>query len=205
MQGFVLKINRSRNEDLVVTILTPGKLKTLYRFYGARHSIINVGYKIDFESQFSLKSQMPQLRNIIHLGFPWLGDRSRLLVWQQFVRLFYGHLREVAEIEPFYFDLLENAASIWGVQNPKRIAVESYVRLLEFEGRLHRDFGCFVCEKRIKEEVALVRAFLLVHPTCLHAPALKIKAVEHLFEEKSSLYLDDDEIEHLWQILLEGL
>jgi hypothetical protein len=56
MQGFIVNINRVKEEDLIVSILTKDKLHTLYRFYGARHGSINIGFKIDFEIEQSSKS-----------------------------------------------------------------------------------------------------------------------------------------------------
>lgn len=51
MQGYILSMQKTRNEDMIVKILTPMYIKTLYRFYGTRHSIINIGRKIDFEEE----------------------------------------------------------------------------------------------------------------------------------------------------------
>ncbi len=48
MQGFLLQTQSIRDEDLIVRVLTKNQLKTLYRFYGKRHSVLNVGRKIDF-------------------------------------------------------------------------------------------------------------------------------------------------------------
>ncbi len=56
MQGYIIHITRVKDEDLIVTILTQNVIKTTYRFYGARHSSVHLGYKIDFESLTSLKS-----------------------------------------------------------------------------------------------------------------------------------------------------
>ena len=49
MQGYIINVNKARDEDVIVTILAQDNLYTLYRFYGARHSQINLGFKIDFE------------------------------------------------------------------------------------------------------------------------------------------------------------
>ena len=70
MQGYIIRLNRARDEDLVVTILTQQNLETLYRFYGARHSTINLGFKIDFESEISLKSSIGRLRDVIEEEIP---------------------------------------------------------------------------------------------------------------------------------------
>lgn len=204
MQGYIINVNKARDEDVIVTILTQHNLYTLYRFYGARHGQINLGFKIDFETESSVKSSISRLRGVMQLGFAWIGDRSRLFIWQQFCALFHKHLLETEEIEPFYFELLEEAASIWQTQNPKRIAIESYVRLLAFEGRLHQEMICFFCEEEITKEITLIRAFLPSHAECLHALPINIDAIKELFESGSSLFLNDKEIEIIWHVLLEG-
>ncbi len=204
MQGYIINVNKARDEDVIVTILTHHNLYTLYRFYGARHGQINLGFKIDFETEASVKSTIERLRDVIHLGFPWITDRSRLFIWQQFTALFHKHLQESEELDPFYFNLLEDAARIWQTQNPKRIAIESYVKLLAFEGRLHEEMLCFFCERKIEKEMTLIRAFLPAHAECIHALPLDIKAIQELFSTGSSLFLNDKEIDIIWHVLLEG-
>ena len=65
---------------------------------------------------------------------------------------------EQIELDEFYFELLENASLNWDKQNPKRVAVESYVKLLEHEGRLHNEREWFLCSQPIKEDVSHIRA-----------------------------------------------
>jgi hypothetical protein len=205
MQGYIIRLNRARDEDLVVTILTQQNLETLYRFYGARHSTINLGFKIDFESESTLKSSIGRLRDVIHLGFPWMHEHSRLRLWQQFVALFYPHLSHAEETGSFYFELLDYAAHRWHLQNPKRIAVESYVRMLRHEGRLHKELHCFFCDLPVEEEVSLIRAYLPAHPSCSHTLSINRKGLLELFENSSTLFLSDKEVDRLWYVLLEGL
>ena len=205
MQGYILQINRARDEDLVVSIITQQNLDTLYRFYGARHGMINLGFKIDFESESSLKSSIGRLRDVIHLGFPWITDYNRLRLWQQFIALFYPHLNQSENTGSFYFDLLDHAAHQWHKQNPKRIAIESYVKLLDHEGRLHSELTCFFCDQPIENDISLIRAFLPSHPNCSHTLSINQEGLEELFRNHSSLFLSDKEIDRLWYVLLEGL
>ncbi len=204
MQGYIININRARDEDLIITILSKNRKYTTYRFYGARHSTINLGYKIDFELQHSAKSKIPQLRNVLHLASKWNIDREKMYIWQQYIKLFYKHLKDVDEIDEFYFDLLEKSFTLWNIQNPKRVAIESYVSLLEHEGRLHDDFICFKCENRIKGDISLVRAFLTAHKECIYTDCFKALHVRELFSNKSTLFFDDREIDRLWTIVCEG-
>ena len=204
MQGYIINLNRVKDEDLIVTILTQNSIKTVYRFYGARHSTIHLGYKIDFEAIPSLKSSLPQLRSIMHLGTSWNNQRERMLIWQPFIRLFYTHLKDIATIDPFYFDLLEACSAILQKQNPKRVAIEAYIKLLAYEGRLHDDFICFNCEEPIEEDLTLIRGFLPAHKTCAWNQTFDLLHVRQLFEEQSTIALDDEQIDVLWKILLEG-
>ncbi|MDR2789475.1 MAG: recombination protein RecO [Campylobacteraceae bacterium] len=205
MQGFIIRINRVKDEDLIVTILSEHSLKTTYRFYGARHSVINLGYLIDFETQISMRSKFAQLRSVIHLAQSWNTDRDRFYFWQNFVKLFYDHLKDVENIDKFYFDLLLSCSKKWHKQNPKRVAVESYLELLEFEGRLHSLEYCFLCEEKIKDEnIALARAFLPAHIECIHNKGLHITKLKELFGTKKTLFLDDDETEYLYLVMNEG-
>lgn len=205
MQGFIISLNRARDEDLVVTILSDSGLDTLYRFYGARHGVINLGYKIDFEIITNVKSTIGQLRDVLHLGYPWLTDHHKLRIWQQFVTLFYPHLKESEETGSFYFELLDSAAEAWAKQNPKRIAVESYVKLLEHEGRLHKELHCFFCDELITKEVSIIRSYLPAHPNCSHTLSIEQEGLTELFENHSSLFLSDKDVDRLWLVLLEGI
>ncbi len=204
MQGFIININRVKDEDLIVTILCTDKIITTYRFYGARHSTVHLGYKIDFELQTSYKSTIPQLRSVLHLGFKWNILREKMYLWQQFIKLFYNHLKDINEIDNFYIDLLNEASYKWEKQNSKRVAIESYIKLLEFEGRLHNDFICFECEKMIEKDVSLLRAFLPAHKECIYKESFKHLHVKELFQNKSTIFFEDKEIDKLWNILLEG-
>ena len=206
MQGFIVNINRVKDEDLIVGILSQNGLETLYRFYGARHGSINIGFLIDFEKERSQKAGIERLKDVIHIGFSWIHDFERLRLWQDFTKLFYKHLRDTHELECFYFDLLFKASRKWGVQNPKRVAIESYVKLLEYEGRLHKEFECFLCGRAIEEDgISLVRAFLPTHKECTHTFAVSKQAIQELYKTKSSLFLSDQECERMWITLLEGL
>lgn len=205
MQGFIIKLSRVKDEDLIVTIISEENLTTLYRFYGARHSPINLGFKIDYEAETSLKSSIPRMRDVIHLGFPWMGEYDRIRIWQQFIALFHPHLQHSEAIGSFYYHLLETTAGKWKTQNPKRLAIEAYVRLLEHEGRLHREMNCFFCDQPIENNISLIRSFLPAHKECSHTLSINQKGLIWLYENYSTLFLDDIEIERLWIIINEGL
>ena len=174
-----------------------------YRFYGVRHSNITQGYKIDFELVSSLNF-LPKLSGTMHLGFSWLNDRTRLIYWQHFIRLFYEHLRETRGVDEFYFNLLDESANKFAKQNPKRIIIESYARLLEFEGRLHTNFFCFLCDESIENSVVLTRAFLPSCVKCSPTFSFDIDEISDFFQTKKSINLSDEVVDMLYEIVLQG-
>jgi hypothetical protein len=205
MQGYIININRAKNEDLIVTIISKENLQTVYRFYGARHGVINLGFKIDYELESSYKSSIPRLKDVIHLGFKWITDRNRLRAWQDFTALFYQHLKQAEDIENFYFHLLDEAALKWDKQNPKRAAIEAYSKLLKYEGRLHSENICFLCNAKVETDISLIRGFLPTHKECSHTYQINKDALKELYLNGSSLFLTDKETDRLWYVLLEGL
>ncbi|PAF53101.1 recombination protein RecO [Helicobacter sp. 13S00482-2] len=204
MQGYILKIIPLKNEDIIAHILTPNSIKRLYRFYGARHSIIHLGKKIDFEEQEN-GIFLSRLRNVIHLGYRWENDLNRVYVWQRFIQMLHTHLFDVYEIDRFYFEMLESGAKKIKVQNPLRVALEMYAELLGFEGRDDKSQSCFVCGGILEKKISLGRAFLLGHPNCLKGNVFDIKDILDFLHSKQTLHLDDDTVEKMWGILLKGI
>jgi len=192
---------RVRDEDLIVKILTKNEVLTLYRFYGARHSYINVGNYIDFIVEESPKATIKRLRNVVQLPFKFMFDLQKMLDYKIFVSLLNKHLFDVTKIDEFYFNWLIEITNMLDKRDSKRLFIESYVKLLEKEGRLHKDFKCFLCEEKIKNNIALTRAFLPAHEKCIMADGFENEKVELLFNEKKSLLFDDKEIERLWKII----
>jgi hypothetical protein len=83
--------------------------------------------------------------------------------------------------------------------------LESYVELCEHEGRLHTDYECLLCEMPIEGEISLVRSFLPTHPKCSYSKAFHINKIKDYFENKSLVSLNDEEVNYLWEVLLQGL
>lgn len=189
---------------MIVSILTSTELLTTYRFYGARHPIVGLGNMVNFDIEKNAHF-LPRLKDLMHLGFDWLMDRRRVYVWQQFVALFYAHLKDTSYLEPFYFDLLRDAAGRISLQNPKRVVVESYMRLLEHEGRLHLNNDCYICHQPLGDEVTLMRSFIPTHKECVYASEFDKKAVFTLFQSKRTLHLRDHDIQYLYNLVLKGL
>ena len=205
MRGFILNLRKHSDEDIIVTVLCPDKMVDLYRFYGARHSVLSLGYKIDFVIENN-QSFIPRIRQIAHLSCDWLFEIEKVSAWQSFMQLLFRHLRGAETIDDFYFNLLENTALKLTVQNAKRAIIEACVELLEYEGRLHSDLRCLVCERPINDDqIVLTKAFFPSHIKCTRRQAFSRPALLRLFDTKESLMFNDSDIAKLWSIVEEGL
>lgn len=205
MQGYIINITPQKNEDIIVNILTPNKIKKLYRFYGARHSIIQLGKKIDFEAE-SNGVFMPKLRNITGLNFPWEKDINRLNIWQHYLQLLHKHFYDIEHLDLAYYNMLEHGANKLHQQNPIRVILEMYVALLNFEGRIPNLSQCFICNQDLPQNIALARAFLPAHTQCIHSPyVFEKQLVSNFFTQKTTLLFNDAQIQSLWQILTQGI
>lgn len=151
MQGYILYVQKQKNEDVIVRILTQTHIATLYRFYGARHPIVHIGRKIDFTKEHN-GTFMPKLRNVIHLGFAWERDVTRLYVWQHFIELLHQHLRDISSLEEQYFSILDSSAKRLASQNPKRVVLEAYAQILHLEGRIPPLSHCVICDEPLESE-----------------------------------------------------
>jgi len=204
LKGFILKLNRAKNEDMVVTILSEKDIGVYYRFYGARHSVLQLGYLIDFEIEQDRANFLPRVRNITHIGFSWLYDREKLLLWHRFISIFEPHFREVTQIDNFYFELLLSAAKKWQKQNSKRLIIESFIKILQYEGHLHKIDKCIICNQKIENQISFIKGLVPTHSECSHSFALSKVDIDYLFKEALSLYLSDEEVNFLSEIVLKG-
>ena len=206
MQGFIIQITPQKNESVILQILTPKKIKKLYRFYGARHSIIQLGKKVDFEIEYQA-SFLPKMRNITPINFSFERKLERLYIWQHFIQLLYKHCIDVEEIEEFYYEMLELGAHKMQLQNPMRVVLEMCISLLNFEGRLPDFSECFLCGGELGGEIGLGRAFLPAHPSCMDyaSPTFLHKDIAKLFATLSSVHLDDDKVARLYKVFQLGI
>jgi len=205
MRGFVINIKKTKSEDTIVTVLSEGSVTEYWRFFGTRHSILQLGNLIDFEVKESKNNFMPNMRSLSHISFPWLFSNNHLLIWHNFIKLFEPHFNDTIELDSFYFNLLLEAANKWHKQNPKRLVIEAYMKLLAHEGRLYDNGFCHVCEEVLGEEIGLMRAFLPTHPECIYAPALNKQEIFTLFNTQSTIHIENDMIDKLYTIVLKGL
>jgi transcription elongation factor Elf1 len=77
--------------------------------------------------------------------------------------------------------------------------------LLEKEGRLHKRFECFLCEREVKNKIALTRSFLVAHQHCIMSEGFDEIKIKELFFNKRTILFNDEEIEKLWRILSLGI
>jgi recombinational DNA repair protein (RecF pathway) len=188
-----------------VKVLTPQSVSTYYRFFGARHSILQLGNLVDFEVEGEDGRFMPRLRSLSQMGFPWLYDKNRLLIWHHFIQRLERHLQDTGEVDPFYYALLLQAAQKWDKQNPKRIICESYLTLLQTEGRLYPLKTCYICENELTQTVALMQGFKPAHPDCIYTTSLSKNQLHTLFETHKTIHLEDDEVEYVYSVVMKGL
>jgi len=140
------------------------------------------------------------------MHYDYLFSSNALYAWQSFIKLLYKHLRDVEELDSFYFELLEEISSRLSKSAPKRVILEAFVKILEFEGRLHSFEHCYFCSEAVNgEKIALARSFLPAHGSCIYAKEINRTGLKVLYEEKNSALLEDDEIEVLWETLLLGM
>jgi recombinational DNA repair protein (RecF pathway) len=204
LQGFVLNIRKVKNEDLLVTVLTERKIKKLYRFYGVRHSAINLGFKIDFVAEAVQNKNILRMRDLMHLGFSWMHDSARLAIWQSFLSALNIHLQDTNEIDSFYYEILCKYADILGESNPKRLIVEAFAKILKFEGTGAKYSHCFMCDRPIGQSVILGKGFAPAHEECLRGIVFAKESVIELLEQSRSIYFEDSDIDKLYEIVLRG-
>ncbi|TKX30814.1 recombination protein RecO [Campylobacter estrildidarum] len=204
MQGFILHTQKVKDEDLIVYILSPKMLIKTYRFYGLRHSSILNGYKIDFALEEN-PSFLPRLKDVLHLNFTWIMQRDKMFIWQEFIRLLFQHLKDAETLEKFYFLLLEDCVKRFEKQNPKRVIIDAYLKILEFEGRLRKDFICFSCDEKIQNDITLIRAFLPSHNHCALGYNFEEKKIKDFYDNKNCGIFNDEEIQNLYNLIKEGL
>ena len=189
---------------MIVTTLESRQVAKYYRFYGARHSILQMGYLIDYEVQQDSSNFLPRLKGVSHIGFPWLYEREKLMLWHQFLAIFEPHFRDVATVEPFYFNILLKAAKRWHKQSAKRLIIETFIAILQYEGRVQNTERCVVCNSKLGNECSLIKGYLPAHPECVKELPIKTEAITHLFQSGSTILLSDAIVDSLYLIALKG-
>lgn len=205
MQAYIININKVKDEDLIVTLLSEDNIYLAYRFYGARHSHINIGYKIDFELEVNMKSTIPRLKDVLQISSFWIFDNDKMYHWQRYIKLFYTHLKDVDTLDGFYINLLDTLALKMNKQNHKRAIIESYVTLCDYEGRLNKQLECLLCDLKIIDDISLVRSFIPTHASCSYSKSFSKENIKELFNDKTLVSFTDEEVDYLWYVLMQGL
>jgi len=163
-----------------------------------------MGYLIDFEEEQDKANFLPRLRNLSHIGFSWLYEREKLMLWHQFIAIFERHFKDIETIDNFYFETLLETAKRWEKQSPKRLIVEVCINILKYEGRLRPLSHCVICNNKVDKEIAFIQGFLPTHPECSKSPGINKKSLVKLLESASTIFLDDTTVENLYLVALKG-
>ena len=201
MTGYILDIRKSREEDLIVKVLTSDSLKVLYRFYGARHSAILIGHKIDFEEEIN-GSFLPRMRDVMHINFLWIYNKEKLFAWQKFIKILYIHLKDVSNIPQFYFDLLDSINNNISHQCYKRAIIEHFISMRQFEGLMSNECICASCHKQIDNILTINKELTPYHSECSAGfVSFHASEVQSLFEVGNSFSISDDNINKIYSFI----
>lgn len=201
MTGYILDIRKSREEDLIVRVLTANSLKVLYRFYGARHSAILMGHKIDFEEEEN-NSFLPRMRNVMHINFKWIYNSNKLFAWQKFIKFLHLHLRDVTNIPSFYFDLLESISKNINYQCYKRSIIEHFISMKKFEGSMNDELICIGCHSPIEDVLVINKELNPYHSGCSGGfVSFNANNIKKLFEDGNSFSVSDDDINKIYSFI----
>lgn len=147
------------------------------------------------------------MRSLSLIEFPWLRSMERRLLWGEFLRLFHNHLKDRKTVDIFYFNLLLLAIQKWGHDNPKRIICEAYINILKFEHRLLSKNVCYLCKEPIEDSISFIQGFKPTHPKCTDthiSDSINSKKVINFFNTKNTIFLNDDEVERLFGVVMIG-
>jgi hypothetical protein len=204
MKGFVLSVKQAKKEDCIVILLTDTEIRSYYRFFGMRHSILKVGHLLNFEVEGENTQFLPRLRKLSLLEFSWTMDKNKKLLWDNFIQRIEIHLRDAKNIEDFYYHLLIQASQRWDKQNPKRLVCESYIELLTYEKRLSLEKHCLICQEAIQEDLAFIQGFKAVHAKCISNPRPSSPKVFECLKTQSTIFLEEVEVDILFAVLMKG-
>lgn len=210
MQGYILSTKKSGENNLIMDILTQKEVIKTMRFYGVRHSSMMVGNKLDFELSYN-QNYLPIVKESIHLGFIWQSNIEKLEIFLDFIGLLSKHLSGIGECDECYYDTLEQISSRLIFQDAKRVIIDAYTKMLNYEGRLYNTDKCYVCDKQLGEKIHILNGFL---PLCSHCFCDSFKQnnfifqkqmINNLFSNFNSSDFDDNQINQLYTILKLGL
>ncbi|WP_267524529.1 recombination protein RecO [Campylobacter sp. MG1] len=198
MQGIILNTFSVRDKDLIVFILSSEELVKCYRFYGVRHSHLIVGNIIDYELSIQ-PLFLPKLHSTMQLALPW-NDYEIIKAWQSFCVLLYEHLKDNQECGSFYYDLCNQIITRLSIQDYKRVFLDAYASLLEYEGRLNFSEFCYECSIKLKDFFMIGEGFLMYCSSCKNTIKINKFKMEIYIKTKSSAIFEDDEIDKLYLV-----
>lgn len=203
MQGIILNTISVRDKDLIVFILDNNELVKCYRFYGVRHSHLIIGNMIDYELNVE-PLFLPKLHSTMQLALP-LKSVEIIKAWQDFCFLLYEHLKDNQECGEFYYNLCLRILKRLEVQDYKRVFLDAYSLMIEYEGRLNFSQNCVECGKELNDYFLLGEGFLMYCNSCKNSVKInKLKMKDYLKHKNSSIF-EDDEIDLLYKVFSKKL
>ena len=79
-----------------------------------------------------------------------------------------------------------------------------YAQLLNFEGRKNPLSTCIICEKETSDEIAISRGIICGHKSCIQGETFQKSHIAQWLNLQGE-FLEDLEVEKLWNILMLGL
>lgn len=199
MQGIILNTFSVKDKDLIVFILDDKELIKCYRFYGVRHSHLMVGNLIDYELSVQ-PLFLPKLHSTMQLALPWQNKAQIFKAWQDYCVLLYEHLKDNSECGGFYYELSTEIIKRLVSQDYKRVFLDAYARLLQYEGRLFYSENCVECGNVLDNEFLLGEGFLMYCKSCKKSFKIdKLKMKNYLLHLNSSIF-EDYEIDKLYEV-----
>ena len=115
----------------------------------------------------------------------------------------HNHLVHTYHLDVFYFDLLEKMSKQFHTQNAKRVVLEAYLSMLEFEGHFTYPLVCTSCHQVIEHKVVFAKGLKAFHTHCLHQNMVfNIDELERFFALKNSFFISDKLVDSLFEIII---
>lgn len=204
MRGIILNTFSVKDKDLLVFILDDKELVKCYRFYGVRHSHLLVGNLIDYELSVQ-PLFLPKLHSTMQLLLPWQNDYAIYKVWQDFCVLLYEHLKENTECGEFYYDLCHQIITRLSTQDYKRVFLDAYAKMLDYEGRLNYSDFCYECGVSLDDNFVLAEGFLMHCKACKKSFLINKSKMKLYLENHNSSIFEDNEIDKLYEVFSKKL
>lgn len=114
--------------------------------------------------------------------------------------LLYEHLKDNQECGSFYYDLCLRIINRLKTQHYKRVFLDAYALMIEYEGRLCFSENCVECGKELGGFFALGEGFLMHCKNCKNSVSINKNKMKDYLKNKNSSIFEDNEIDLLYQV-----